>query len=1209
MRRSNSWVDGARRCVGTWIWWLLFLVPAGGAQGGDSAPIAERVLTNIAQIWSVPREDRAKPHRIQTEVVIYYFDAEWSTAQGECQGQPTWLPIWNSPIPLKPGQRVGIDGFIIPLDTRFLWDKTQIRILDQAVPLRIEAVADLGKDPRILAAHLVSAEGLIDSQIADPTHYKLNILSGKTRAIANVIKGPDRSPPHFKDGDYARIKCVYTPQFDRNGNMTDLSLWVAGPGDIEVIGSLRRDPRFKSPVIQSENIRDKHASELVHVQGMVRHQELGDGVTIWDDTGQVLVESKQSQPLRCGDRIEAIGYPESFGVQQCLHSGLYRLIDSSEGTDTTPVPLPGQSPLRLAEWIRNLSPQEANRHLPVSLRAVVTWSHPEVPFAYVQDASGGIRIMNPKWDEKDTSKPGTIVVLEGVTAAGEFVPVVTNGVLRRVGWWDQEPGRLVSLEQALTGLEDGRWVEMRGFVRQVTRTNGLVRFDLSTSSGEFQAWAHPADTFEALKGAIIRVQGVCAALSNARHQLTGIQIWAPDLRYIRVEEAALDEVFAVPSRTLADLRRFSPGNRLNQRVRTSGTVVLQARGRYLYLQDGEDSLFALSQQRDALQPGDRVEVVGFPGNEGRRFLLREAVFRRLSAGAEPRPEPLSALHAVNVDLEGRLVRAEGSLLNISEKDGEIRLLVQTANSAFEANLDATTVGDGRQGRALALGSQLAVTGVYEVRSDEYGKPRSFFMHLRSWTDVDLLRPPSWWTPAHSSWVLLGVLAVFLMALGWALLISRKNRLLRQAQADLQTAHDKLELRVAERTRELRWKTAFLEAQVTSSIEGILVVDNQGKKLIQNQRVIDLWKIPPHIVEDDDDAKQVQFVMGRTKNPEQFAQQVRCIYAQPDEITHDEVALTDGTFLDRHSHPVVGQDGTRYGRIWIFHDITERKQAEAALARAHRQLVETSRQVGRAEVATSVLHNVGNVLNSVNVSATLVHDRLQRSSVTNLAKAAAMIEEHRDDLPLFLTQDPKGKRLPGYLKALTLNLTRDHEDMRAEVESLRKSIEHINVIVAMQQGYARQGGALEDLDPKDIMEDAIQINSAAYERDQIQLIREYQAGLRVRVDRHKALQILVNLLSNARYALERTAREERQVVLSVCPGSGARVCLRVRDNGAGIEPDHLNRIFSQGFTTRKNGHGFGLHSGANAAKEMNGSLSVASDGPGQGAVFTLELPAI
>ena len=124
-----------------------------------------------------------------------------------------------------------------------------------------------------------------------------------------------------------------------------------------------------------------------------------------------------------------------------------------------------------------------------------------------------------------------------------------------------------------------------------------------------------------------------------------------------------------------------------------------------------------------------------------------------------------------------------------------------------------------------------------------------------------------------------------------------------------------------------------------------------------------------------------------------------------------------------------------------------------------------------------------------------------------------------------------------------------------------------------------------------------------------MIREYQAGLRVRVDRHKALQILVNLLSNARYALERTAREERQVVLSVCPGSGARVCLRVRDNGAGIEPDHLNRIFSQGFTTRKNGHGFGLHSGANAAKEMNGSLSVASDGPGQGAVFTLELPAI
>ena len=175
----------------------------------------------------------------------------------------------------------------------------------------------------------------------------------------------------------------------------------------------------------------------------------------------------------------------------------------------------------------------------MNLHAVVTWSHPRVPFAYVQDASDGICVMNPQWDVRDTAKPGTIVAVEGLATEGEFVPAVTNAVLRRVGWWNLEPGHLVSLEQALTGLEDGRWVAMRGFVRQLTRTNGLARFDLGSSSGEFQVWALDSRTFDPLKGAIIRVQGVCAALSNARQQLTGIQIWTPDLRYVRVEEAAL----------------------------------------------------------------------------------------------------------------------------------------------------------------------------------------------------------------------------------------------------------------------------------------------------------------------------------------------------------------------------------------------------------------------------------------------------------------------------------------------------------------------------------------------------------------------------------------------------------------------------------------------------------------------------------------------
>ncbi len=290
------------------------------------------------------------------------------------------------------------------------------------------------------------------------------------------------------------------------------------------------------------------------------------------------------------------------------------------------------------------------------------------------------------------------------------------------------------------------------------------------------------------------------------------------------------------------------------------------------------------------------------------------------------------------------------------------------------------------------------------------------------------------------------------------------------------------------------------------------------------------------------------------------------------------------------------------------DISQRKAAEAEVARLHKEFAAASRQAGMAEVATGVLHNVGNVLNSVNVSAALVIDQVRRSRIAGLTRVLDLMRGRRADLGSFLAEDPKGKRIPEFLEALAEELAREQATILGELDGLRQNIEHIKQIVAMQQSYARVSGAIERVAPVELVEDALRMVEGTFLRHQIEIVRQFEPVPEIEVDRHKTLQILVNLIGNAQHALESRA-ESRRIMVSVAPGDGdgRGVRIQVRDNGMGIAPENLKRIFQHGFTTKRSGHGFGLHSGALAAKEMGGRLVAESDGPGTGATFILDLP--
>ncbi|HXR05681.1 MAG TPA: PAS domain S-box protein, partial [Candidatus Acidoferrum sp.] len=550
---------------------------------------------------------------------------------------------------------------------------------------------------------------------------------------------------------------------------------------------------------------------------------------------------------------------------------------------------------------------------------------------------------------------------------------------------------------------------------------------------------------------------------------------------------------------------------------------------------------------------------------------------------------------------------------------------------------------------------------------------------------------------------------------------------RSAQGTI-THYIALKQDVSERKRaeeELRFQSVILSTQQEVSMDGILVVDENGVVLSHNHRFVELWGIPAELIAQKADQPLLNFVLNQLADAPSFLQRVTCLYEHRRETSQEEILLKDGRVFDRYSAPMFGSNDRYYGRVWYFRDITGRKRAEEKLKlfrtlierssegilvvdpatgrfldanesacqalgytrdellaltlfdvtvgvshavfeasnakieakghdtlevlhrrkdgttypaeaslsfvmldrkyvvaivrditerkraqtetrNLHQQLLESSRLAGMAEIATNVLHNVGNALNSVNISTDLIVEGVRKSSASSLARISALLQEHARDLGEFIMHDPNGRHVPAHLARLSEHLLAEQAIITRELESLRRNVEHIKDVVAMQQNYALVGGVKEKTDLIGLVEDSLRLNEDALRRHGVEVIRELEDVPPMIVEKHKILQILVNLVRNAKYACDESGRADRHLTVRLANGDG-RLRISVIDDGIGIPPENLTRIFNHGFTTRKGGHGFGLHSSALAAREMGGSLTVQSNGPGQGAAFTLELP--
>jgi PAS domain S-box-containing protein len=449
------------------------------------------------------------------------------------------------------------------------------------------------------------------------------------------------------------------------------------------------------------------------------------------------------------------------------------------------------------------------------------------------------------------------------------------------------------------------------------------------------------------------------------------------------------------------------------------------------------------------------------------------------------------------------------------------------------------------------------------------------------------------------------------AIGFVTFITRaiSGPLKRQA-SELQSANEALQGEIAERKRvEAALRTA--EEQYRSifenAVEGIFQTTRDGHYLVANPTLARMYgydSVAELQASVTDIGSGLYVKPQRREEFQRLIEQTGKIHRFESEIYRKDGSVI---WISEHARGVYDEAGAVLYYEGTVEDITERKRHEEVLEKMNKQLIDTSRRAGMAEVATGVLHNVGNVLNSVNVSALLITDRLSKSRVSHLAQVSATLRANAGNLGAFITADPKGSKIPGFIASLAERLGNEQAELLREAEGLSKNIAHIKDIVAVQQNYAKVSGVVEVLPAAGLVDDALEMNGAAFDRHRVEVLREFDSVPAVRVEKHKVLQILINVIRNAKYAVSESRRLDKRITVSIRRNGNNCVKIAVADNGIGIAPEILTRIFAHGFTTKTDGHGFGLHCAALAAKELGGSLFAHSEGVGQGATFTLELP--